>query len=73
MSYSSALSFMLKFGKASHFTGSQLPIGDLHTDAKENLITAIQLLPCGKIIFLLSVRFVFILNTSYTEETEQLK
>jgi L-asparaginase len=25
------------------FTGSQLPIGDLRTDAKENLITAIQL------------------------------
>ena len=24
------------------FTGSQLPIGDLRTDAKENLITAIQ-------------------------------
>jgi L-asparaginase len=25
------------------FTGSQLPIGDLRTDAKENLITAIQI------------------------------
>ena len=25
------------------FTGSQLPIGDLRTDAKENLITSIQL------------------------------
>ena len=24
------------------FTGSQLPLGDLRTDAKENLITAIQ-------------------------------
>ena len=25
------------------FTGSQLPIGDLRTDAKENLITSIQI------------------------------
>ena len=45
MSYSaSALSFMLEnLGKPVIFTGSQLPIGDLRTDAKENLITAIQL------------------------------
>ncbi len=44
MSYSaSALSFMLEnLGKPVVFTGSQLPIGDLRTDAKENLITAIQ-------------------------------
>lgn len=44
MSYSaSALSFMLQgLGKPVIFTGSQLPIGDLRTDAKENLITAIQ-------------------------------
>ena len=44
MSYtSSALSFMLEhLAKAVVFTGSQLPIGDLRTDAKENLITAIQ-------------------------------
>jgi L-asparaginase len=27
-----------KFSKACNFTGSQLPIGDLRTDAKENLI-----------------------------------
>jgi L-asparaginase len=33
-----------KFSKACNFTGSQLPIGDLRTDAKENLITAIKLL-----------------------------
>lgn len=45
MSYSaSALSFMLEnLTKPVIFTGSQLPIGDLRTDAKENLITAIQI------------------------------
>ncbi len=45
MSYSaSALSFMLEnLNKPLVFTGSQLPIGDLRTDAKENLITAIQI------------------------------
>lgn len=44
MSYSaSALSFMLEnLAKPVVFTGSQLPIGDLRTDAKENLITAVQ-------------------------------
>ena len=44
MSYSaSALSFMLEnLQKPVILTGSQLPIGDLRTDAKENLITAIQ-------------------------------
>ena len=45
MSYSaSALSFMLEnLAKPVIFRGSQLPIGDLRTDAKENLITAIQI------------------------------
>jgi L-asparaginase len=45
MSYSaSALSFMLEnLEKPVIFTGSQLPIGDLRTDAKENLITSIQM------------------------------
>ncbi len=45
MSYSaSALSFMLEnLDKPVIFTGSQLPIGDLRTDAKENLITSIQM------------------------------
>ncbi len=45
MSYSAAmLSFMLEhLGKPVIFTGSQLPIGDLRTDAKENLITSIQI------------------------------
>lgn len=45
MSYSAAaLSFMFEnLSKPVIFTGSQLPIGDLRTDAKENLITSIQL------------------------------
>ncbi|WP_299062842.1 asparaginase [uncultured Polaribacter sp.] len=45
MSYaSSAVSFMLdNLQKPIIFTGSQLPIGDLRTDAKENLITAIEI------------------------------
>ncbi len=45
MSYtSSAISFMVEnLNKPIIFTGSQLPIGDLRTDAKENLITAIQI------------------------------
>lgn len=45
MSYTaSALSFMLEnLAKPVVFTGSQLPIGDLRTDAKENLITSIQM------------------------------
>jgi len=45
MSYTaSAISFMLEnLDKPVIFTGSQLPIGDLRTDAKENLITAIQI------------------------------
>ncbi len=45
MSYTaSALSFMLEnLNKPVIFTGSQLPVGDLRTDAKENLITSIQI------------------------------
>ncbi len=45
MSYTaSALSFMLEYlDKPVILTGSQLPIGDLRTDAKENLITSVQL------------------------------
>lgn len=45
MSYTAAaLSFMLEdLGKPVILTGSQLPIGDLRTDAKENLITSIQI------------------------------
>jgi len=45
MAYSaSALSFMLeKLQKPVIFTGSQLPIGMVRTDGKENLITAIEI------------------------------
>lgn len=45
MAYSaSALSFMLEnLSKPVIFTGSQLPVGVLRSDAKENLITAIEL------------------------------
>lgn len=45
MSYiSSTISFMFEnLQKPIIFTGSQLPIGDLRTDAKENLITSIEI------------------------------
>lgn len=45
MAYSaSALSFMLNnLGKAVIFTGSQLPLGVLRSDARENLLTAIEI------------------------------
>ncbi len=45
MAYSaSALSFMLQgIKKPVIFTGSQLPIGTIRTDGKENLITAIEI------------------------------
>ena len=45
MSYSgSALSFMLEnLGKPVVLTGSQLPVGVLRSDAKENLLTAIEI------------------------------
>lgn len=45
MAYSaSALSFLLEgLSKPVIFTGSQLPIGTIRTDGKENLITAIQI------------------------------
>ncbi|WP_088323922.1 asparaginase [Polaribacter tangerinus] len=50
MSYiASALSFMLEnLTKPIIFTGSQLPIGDLRTDAKENLITSIEIAAARK-------------------------
>lgn len=50
MSYSaSALSFMIEnLSKPIIFTGSQLPIGDLRTDAKENLITSIEIAAAKK-------------------------
>ena len=45
MAYSaSVLSFMLEnLGKPVVFTGSQLPIGKLRTDGKENLISAVEI------------------------------
>lgn len=45
MSYSaSALSFMLRnLGKPVVFTGSQLPMGLIRSDARENLLTAIEI------------------------------
>jgi L-asparaginase len=50
MSYtSSVISFMLEnLQKPVIFTGSQLPIGDLRTDAKENLITSIEIACASK-------------------------
>ncbi|WP_405611406.1 asparaginase [Polaribacter sp. Asnod1-A03] len=46
---SSAISFMLEnLQKPIIFTGSQLPIGDLRTDAKENLITSIEIASANK-------------------------
>jgi L-asparaginase len=50
MSYTaSALSFMFQnLGKPVVFTGSQLPIGTLRTDGKENLLTAIEIAAANK-------------------------
>lgn len=46
---SSALSFMLEnLNKPVILTGSQLPIGTIRTDAKENLITAIEVAAARK-------------------------
>lgn len=45
----SALSFMLEgLQKPVVLTGSQLPINEIRTDAKENLITALELRPGSK-------------------------
>ncbi|MET1057265.1 MAG: type I asparaginase [Pedobacter sp.] len=45
----SALSFMLKnLSKPVVLTGSQLPIGEIRTDAKENLITALEIVATKK-------------------------
>ena len=46
----SALSFMLEnLNKAVILTGSQIPIGERRTDAKENLITSVEIAGSGKI------------------------
>ena len=71
MAYSaSALSFMLEnLAKPVIFTGSQLPIGDLRTDAKENLITSIQIAALREKASLLCKKLVSILNINYTGPT----
>ena len=47
---SSAISFMLEnLTKAIIFTGSQIPIGVRRTDAKENLITSVEIAASGKV------------------------
>ncbi len=50
MSYTaSTISFMFEnLAKPVIFTGSQLPIGDLRTDAKENLITSVEIASAQK-------------------------
>jgi len=46
----SALSFMLEgLNKAVIFTGSQIPIGVRRSDAKENLITAVEIAGSGEV------------------------
>ena len=46
----SAISFMLEnLNKAVIFTGSQIPIGVRRTDAKENLVTSIEIASSGKV------------------------
>ena len=46
----SVLSFMLEnLNKAIILTGSQIPIGERRTDAKENLITSVEIAASGKI------------------------
>ncbi len=46
----SALSFMLEhINKAVILTGSQIPIGVRRTDAKENLITSVEIAASGKV------------------------
>lgn len=49
MAYSaSALSFMLEgLGKPVIFTGSQLPVNSLRTDARENLVSSIEIAAAG--------------------------
>ncbi len=46
----SVISFMLEnLNKAVIFTGSQIPIGARRSDAKENLITAVEIAASGKV------------------------
>lgn len=61
----SALSFMLEnLSKPVVLTGSQLPIGMLRTDGKENLITAIEIAAAVKTICRWFLKSVFSLRTT---------
>lgn len=61
----SALSFMLEnLSKPVILTGSQLPIGMLRTDGKENLITAIEIAAAREMICRWFLKFVFSLRTT---------
>ena len=76
MSYAaSALSFMIQdLKKPIIFTGSQLPIGVIRTDGKENLITAIEIAAAkDQMENQLFRKLLFILNILYTEGIEAPK
>ena len=62
--YCFRLSFMLEnLSKPVILTGSQLPIGTLRTDGKENLITAIEIAAARiQTVQLLSPKYVFSLK-----------
>lgn len=71
----SALSFMLQgIQKPVIFTGSQLPIGTIRTDGKENLITAIEIAADKtKMVPQKFKKWPFILNTPCIVATEHRK
>ena len=70
----SALSFMLEnLNKPVILTGSQLPSGVPRTDAKENLITAIEIASSYRDGVLKCPKWPFILNTNFTAVTEPIK
>ena len=70
----SALSFMLEnLNKPVILTGSQLPSGVPRTDAKENLITAIEVASSTEMGFLKYLKWLFILNTNFIVATEPIK
>ncbi len=73
MAYSaSALSFMLEnLAKPVIFTGSQLPIGLLRTDGRENLLTAIEIAAAKGKERLWFPRYAFISITSLPGVTGQ--
>ena len=75
MAYSaSALSFMFEnLSKPIIFTGSQLPIGEIRTDAKENIITSLKLLLQKKMVKHWYRRFVFILTIRFFRGNRAVK